>query len=457
MPVKEPRTADAFDVDLFVIGAGSGGVRAARTASRHGARVAIAEEHRIGGTCVIRGCVPKKLLVLASRFSTVAQDARGFGWDFEPPTFHWERLIRNKDAEIGRLEVIYLKNLRESGVKVHFDRAKIVDPHTVELVSSGMRIRAANILVATGGAPDLPSDVRGAELTITSNEVFDLAQLPPRVLILGGGYIAVEFAAIFAGLGSETTLVHRGPQLLRGFDSDLQTEIKNAYNTRGIGIVLNAAVHRIDRNADGVAVSLADGNVHTCDVVLCATGRRPKTDGLGLDVVGVNIDSNGAICVNTHSQTNIPSIYAVGDVTNRLNLTPVAIREGQAVADHLFGQPPSPWSIHQVATAVFSTPEIGTVGLSESSAREKFPALRIFRSAFRPMSASLSDSNDRVLLKLLVDGESDRIVGAHMIGNGASELIQLVSVAMGMGATKADFDRTLPVHPTVAEELVTMR
>ncbi|HST95958.1 MAG TPA: glutathione-disulfide reductase [Microvirga sp.] len=446
-----------FDVDLFVIGAGSGGVRAARIAAGYGAKVMIAEEYRVGGTCVIRGCVPKKLMVYASRFSHEFEEAAGFGWSLGEATFDWATLIRNKDREIDRLEGIYRTNLERSGVEIVNSRAVIEDAHTVHVLATGQRVQARIILVAVGAHPTLEPVVPGGELGITSNEVFHLKELPRRIMVVGGGYIAVEFAGVFAGLGSAVTLLHRGDKLLRGFDDDVREALGAAYAQRGIDLALGKTATRMDRTADGIAVALSDGSVVTVDQVLVATGRRPNTGGLGLDKVGIAVDQVGAIPVDSYSQTLIPSIYAVGDVTNRANLTPIAIREGHAFADTVFGHKPTIVDHDLIPTAVFSTPEIGVIGCSEAAAWSRYGDIDVYRTAFRPMKATLSGAQDRVLMKLIVDKATDKVVGVHVVGHDAGEMIQLAGVAVTMGATKADFDRTVAVHPTASEELVTMR
>ena len=446
-----------FDVDLFVIGGGSGGVRAARIASGYGAKVMMAEEYRVGGTCVIRGCVPKKLMVYASRFSHDFEEAAGFGWSLGEASFDWSTLIRNKDREIDRLEGIYRMNLEKAGVEIVGSRAVIEDEHTVRLLKTGARIRARYILVAVGAHPTLEPVIPGGELGITSNEVFHLESLPERIMIVGGGYIAVEFAGIFAGLGSRVTLLHRGDKLLRGFDEDLRDALGEAYAGRGINLALGKTVHRLDKTRDGIAATLSDGSTLTVDQVLVATGRRPNTDGLGLERAGITVDEVGAIPVDAYSQTLIPSVYAIGDVTNRANLTPIAIREGHAFADTVFGHKPTMVDHDLIPTAVFSTPEIGVIGCSEAVARSVYGEIDVYRTAFRPMRATLSGAADRVLMKLIVDKATDKVVGVHIMGHDAGEMIQLAGVAVTMGATKADFDRTVAVHPTAAEELVTMR
>lgn len=449
-------TAVASEVDLFVIGAGSGGVRAARIAAGYGAKVAIAEEYRVGGTCVIRGCVPKKLLVYASRFAHEFEDAAGFGWSVPAPAFDWPTLIANKDKEIDRLERAYVANLEKPGVKIVRSRATIADPHTVRL-ASGETVRAGHILIATGGSPTLGGAIPGHEHVITSNEAFHLPTLPRRILIQGGGYIAVEFACIFAGLGSDVTLVYRGANILRGFDDDVRTHLHAELERRGMTITTRDTVAAVEKVADGYAVALTGGKRIAVDRVMFATGRRPNIAGLGLDNVGIGLADNGGVAVDAYSRTCVPHIYAVGDVTNRINLTPVAIREGHAFADTVFGNKPTAVDHTNVPTAVFSEPEVGTIGLTETQARECCPRVDIYRATFRPMKATLSGRDTRMLMKLVVDGATDRVLGCHIVGESAAEMIQMVGVAVRMRATKADFDATVALHPTAAEELVTMR
>ena len=450
------QSEEQFDTDLFVIGGGSGGVRAARIAAGYGARVMLAEEYRVGGTCVIRGCVPKKLLVYASRYARDFNDAEGFGWTVPAPHFDWSRLIANKDAEIDRLERVYQSNLEKTKVGIVRSRAVVEGPHHVRLAKTGQLVRARVILVAVGATASTLA-IPGGDLAITSNEVFDLADRPEHILIVGGGYIAVEFAGIFAGLGSRVSLVHRGERLLRGFDDAIQDHLMDAYAKRGIEVLLNSKVDEIQRSGNALEVRLSNGTVRRVDQVLAATGRKPHTNGLGLETAGIALDDDGAIPVDDHGQTKVRSIYAVGDVTNHAHLTPIAIREGHAVADTLFGGKPSPILHGLIPTAVFSTPEIGTVGLTEAVARAKHGELKIFQTSFRNMKATLSGSDERTFMKLIVHAVTDKILGVHLAGHDAAELIQLVGVAMTMGATKADFDRTIAVHPTAAEELVTMR
>jgi glutathione reductase (NADPH) len=444
------------EVDLFVIGAGSGGVRAARIAAGYGAKVAIAEEYRVGGTCVIRGCVPKKLLVYASRFAHEFEDSAGFGWTVPAPSFDWPTLIANKDREIDRLERAYVAALEKPGVSIVRSRAVIADRHTIRL-ANGETCRAVHILIATGGAPTLGEPIHGIEHVISSNEAFHLPVLPPRVLVQGGGYIAVEFAAIFAGLGAEVTLVYRGPNILRGFDDDVRTHLRAEMERRGITIVTGETVLSVEKDGAAYGVQLAHGRDIAVDCVMFATGRRPNVSGIGLEAAGVKLAHNGGIAVDAHSRSSVPNIYAVGDVTNRINLTPVAIREGHAFADSVFGGRPTAVDHAHVPTAVFSEPEVGVIGLTETQAREKHARIDIYKATFRPIKATLSGRETRVLMKLVVDGASDRVLGCHIVGEGAAEMIQLVGVAVRMGATKADFDATMAVHPTAAEELVTMR
>jgi glutathione reductase (NADPH) len=445
-----------YDVDLFVIGGGSGGVRAARIAANHGARVMIAEEYRVGGTCVIRGCVPKKLMVYASRFSHDFAEAAGYGWTVSPPTFDWATLIANKDREIARLEAAYTANLEKAGVEIIKSRAAFEGAHDVRLATTGAHLRAEHVLIATGGQPFHGHHIPGLEHVISSNEVFHLPELPRRILIQGGGYIAIEFAGVFAGLGSQVTLVYRGENVLRGFDDDVRAHLRAEYERNGIEVITNHTVAAIDKSAAFLA-RLDNGREIEVDRVMFAIGRRPNVDGLGLGEAGVKRGEHGGIAVDAYSQTSAPHIYAVGDVTNRINLTPVAIREGHAFADTVFGGKPTPVDHTNVPSAVFSEPEIGVVGLTESAAREQLKKVDIYRTDFRPLRATLSGRQTRVLMKLVVDGETDRVVGCHIVGPDAGEMIQLLGIAVKMGATKADFDATMAVHPTAAEELVTMR
>ena len=445
-----------FDYDLFVIGAGSGGVRAARIAARYGARVAVAEEYRVGGTCVIRGCVPKKLLVYASKFAEEFEDALGFGWTTDKVSFDWSTLIENKDKEIDRLNKAYIRNLEGAGAELILERATVEDANTVRL-ASGAKVTARYILVATGAAPFVPRHLPGHELAITSNEAFHLERLPARIVIVGGGYIAVEFAGIFSGLGVETVLVYRGEQILRGFDEDIRTHLAGEMKKKGIEIRTHADVSAIERSGSGVRVTLNDGTGFGAGQIMFATGRIPNVMDLGLDKAGVELTPHYAVKVDDHSRSSVPSIYAVGDVTNRVNLTPVAIREGHAFADTVFGGKDVVVDHSLIPTAVFSQPEIGTVGLTETQAREQFRSIDIYKSSFRPMKHTLSGRDERMLMKLVVDGETDRVLGCHICGPDAGEMAQLLGISVRLGAKKSDFDATMAVHPTAAEELVTMR
>jgi len=444
------------DVDLFVIGAGSGGVRAARIAASYGARVMIAEEYRVGGTCVIRGCVPKKLLVYASRFSGEFEDAAGYGWTVPEPAFHWPALIANKDREIARLEAAYINTLERNKVELVRTRAVLDDAKTVRL-ATGARVRAETILIATGAWPHMGPKIPGREHAISSNEAFHLPELPKRIFIHGGGYIAVEFACIFAGLGSDVTLVCRNVNILRGFDDEIREHLRNEMRGRGITVLSDHTVVRIDKLRDEYVTHLNDGKTITTDKVMFALGRHPNVVGLGFENLNIKIHEHGGIEVDEYSRTSVPNVYAVGDVTNRVNLTPVAIREGHAFADTVFGGKPTPVDHTNVPTAVFSDPEIGVIGLTEIQARERLPKVDVYKTTFRPMKATLAGRNTRSFMKLLVDGDSGRIVGCHILGPDAGELIQVIGIAVKMGATKADFDATMAVHPTAAEELVTMR
>jgi glutathione reductase (NADPH) len=445
------------EVDLFVIGAGSGGVRAARIASSYGARVMIAEEYRVGGTCVIRGCVPKKLLVYASRFGAEFEDAAGYGWKVGEPTFSWPTLIANKDREIARLEAAYTATLERFNVDIVKSRAVLEDAHTVRLLANGTRVRAETILIATGGWPHMGPNIPGLDHVISSNEAFHLSELPKRIVIQGGGYIAVEFACIFAGLGSEVTLVYRGENILRGFDDDLREHLRNEMRQRGITVTCGHTVAAVDKAGDEFVVHLSDKTTIAADKVMFAIGRRPNIMSLGCEGLGLKCHEHGGIEVDEYSRTSVPNVYAVGDVTNRVNLTPVAIREGHAFADTVYGGKPTRVDHSFVPTAVFSEPELGVIGLTEAQAREQFDKVDIYKTSFRPMKATLSGRQTRSFMKLVVDGTTDRVLGCHIAGPDAGELIQIVGVAVQMKATKADFDATMAVHPTAAEELVTMR
>lgn len=445
-----------YDYDLFVIGAGSGGVRAARMAASHGAKVAVAEEYRVGGTCVIRGCVPKKLFVYASHFPEYVEDAGGYGWSIEPGTFNWSTLIANKDKEIDRLNGIYIRNLEASGVKIIQSRATLQDAHTVNLAADGSSVTSKHVLIATGATPFVP-EFPGSDLAITSNEAFHLEALPEKVMVVGGGYIAVEFAGIFNGLGVETTLLYRGPQILRGFDDDLRDALALEMRNKGINVKTESDIAQLEKTATGLSATLKSGETLDTGLVMYATGRNPNTAGLGLEEAGVELAGKGEVKVDAYSQTTVPNIYAVGDVTDRMNLTPVAIREGAAFAETVFNDTPTAVDHSNIATAVFSQPEIGTVGLTEAEAREQFAELDIYKSSFRPMKFILPGREEKMMMKLIVDAASDKVVGCHILGPDAGEMAQLLGIAVKMGATKADFDATVAVHPTAAEELVTMR
>lgn len=443
-------------VDLFVIGGGSGGVRAARIAAGHGARVMVAEEFRYGGTCVIRGCVPKKLLVIASRFADLFEEARGFGWKIGSTEFDWARLRTAKEGEITRLEGIYRRNLVSAGVQALDSRAVLEGPNRVRLLATGETIEAAHILVATGGTPFRPP-IEGAELAITSNEVFDLEVLPETMLIEGGGFIALEFACLLQRLGVQVTVTYRGEQILRGFDDDVRNQVCDAVRAAGIEVLVRTEVQSIRREDGQLLASLSDGSSRRVGQLMFATGRTPATAGIGLEEAGVRLGRRGAIEVGPDSRSSVDSIWAVGDVTDRLALTPVAIREGHAFADTVFGNKPWTCDHENVPAAVFSTPEVGVVGLTEAAARERHGRLRIYRTTFRPMHDTFNEEPSRVMMKLVVDDASDRVVGVHIVGPEAGEMIQLVGIAVKMGATKAQFDATVAVHPTAAEELVTLR
>lgn len=444
-----------FDYDFLVIGGGSGGVRASRLAASLGARVAVVEAAQLGGTCVNVGCIPKKLLSHAAHFSQQAEEAKGYGWQLDKPQFDWATLIANKDREITRLNGVYDRMLAGAGVTVIHGHASLSGPHEVQV--NGQSIQARHILIATGGTPRLP-DIPGIEHAISSNEAFYLAQLPKRVVVVGGGYIAVEFASIFNGLGAQTTLLHRRQQLLRGFDADLGLHLVQEMAQLGVSFRWNEEILSIDKQTDGLHLQLQGGEQLVVDCVMYATGRVPLLEGLGLDAAGVKVNAKGAIEVDAKFTTNVPSIHAVGDVVDRMALTPVALAEGTVVAHHLFGQGgKSAPDYELVPTAVFSHPQVGTVGLSEEVARERFGAVQIFESRFRPLSNRMGAEPENIFLKLIVSKADQRVRGVHMVGEGAGELMQGFAVALQCGATKQQFDATIGIHPTVAEELVTMR
>ena len=441
------------DFDLFVIGAGSGGVRAARLAAAHGAEVAVAEEYRYGGTCVIRGCVPKKLMVNAADFKDFFEDANGFGWSTENVMFSWKNFLFAKNKEIDRLENIYRKNLEGSGVKVFNVRAKLISANQVEL-SDGRVFTAKTVLIATGGRPFVP-DIYGKENIITSNEVFDLKKLPDRVLIVGGGYIASEFSGIFNGMGVGVTQIYRGTRILRGFDSDIRDHLTASMKARGIDIKCNINVIKCEKIANELAVTLSDGSIINTDCLLYATGRAPNTLNLGLEQIGVVLDGSGAVVIDDLQRSSVASIYAIGDVTNRLNLTPVAIRDAISFVETVIKNNPSSPDHNLVATAVFTRPEIGTVGLTEEEALKRY-SIKTYITKFKPLANAVSGRDERTVMKMIVDEPTEKVLGCHLIGPNSAEMIQLAAVAIKMGATKNDFDRTCAVHPTMAEELVTL-
>ena len=453
--------ADSYDYDLFTIGAGSGGVRASRMSALKGAKVAVAEEHRPGGTCVIRGCVPKKYMVYASAFSKQVKAARAYGWDLpENPAFDWPSFRDSMNAEVDRLSGIYARNLNNTGVELIEERAEIVGPHEIRLASSGRTVSAKHILIATGGTPSKDWKLPGVEHTITSNELFHLKALPEHIVIAGGGYIACEFAQIFAGLGVKTTLVYRRDTVLRGFDEDVRTFVHEGLIEGGVRVITHTVFEKIEETPDKPGfktVTLKNGDELVADQVVFAIGRNPYVEGLGLENAGVELDEAGAIKVDAFSKTNIDHIYAVGDVTNRVNLTPVAIREGAAFAETVFGETPTAYDHELIPSAVFTQPPVGTAGLSEAEARKTGAELDIYKSKFRPMKGLLTDQPDWMFMKLIVRASDDVVLGVHMVGDDAPEIIQAVGIAVKAGLTKAQFDATCAVHPTAAEELVTMK
>ena len=451
-----------YDFDLFVIGGGSGGVRAARIAAGHGAKVGLAEEYRMGGTCVIRGCVPKKLMVYASGYAKDFKAAEGFGWSAENITYDHGKCMSAIAGEVTRLSGLYMKGQQGAGVSVFEERAEFVDANMLVLKTSGKQVTAKKILVAVGGAPWAPEDAElpGVERAITSNEIFDLRELPEHIVFVGGGYIAVEFAHIFAGLGAKTTLVYRKDKVLRGFDEDVRTHVHQGLLDAGVNIITNASPVKIEENANAARphkLSLDNGEALEASTIMLATGRTPYTAGLGCEKAGIKLGKNGAIAVDEYSKTNVENIWAVGDVTDRVQLTPVAIREGHAFADTEFGG--SAWAFDHtdIPTAVFTQPEVGTVGLSEEDARAEFGELDIYKTSFGPMKNALTGGTSKVFMKLVVRQSDQRVVGVHVVSPDAAEMIQTVGIAIKMGATKQDFDRTCALHPSIAEELVTMR
>lgn len=446
----------AYDYDLFVIGAGSGGVRAARLAAELGKRVAIAEEYRIGGTCVIRGCVPKKLLVYGSRYGGEIEDARKFGWCYDDLRFDWPTLIHNVHREVDRLNGVYTRTLENAGVDRFLTRATVEGPHNVRLADQDAPISAEYILVATGSSPTMP-DIPGKEHLISSNECFQLEALPDSIVIIGAGYIGMEFASIFAGLGVAVTVLYRGEQVLRDFDIDLRDGVAEAMRDRGVDLRMNTNVASVEKDGECYRVALKEGGSLSAALVMAATGRAPNTGGLGLEEAGVSLGRNGHVVVDAYSKSSVDSIYAVGDVTDRVNLTPVAIREGTAFIETVFEGVPKAMDYTFIPTAVFCEPEIGTVGMTEGQARAEHGVVDIYKSSFRPMRATISGRNETVLMKLVVDGETDKVLGVHMLGPDSAEIAQVVAVALRLGVTKAQLDSTMALHPSIAEELVTMR
>ncbi len=447
----------AYDYDLFVIGGGSGGVRAGRVAASLGKRVAIAEEYRFGGTCVIRGCVPKKLFVYASQYHEHFEDAVGYGWEVGASTFDWKKLIAAKDKEIARLEGLYRKGLENNGAEILETRAELVDAHTIRLTKTGKTVTAEKIVIATGGAPNPHAALPGHEFCISSNEAFDLPELPRSILIAGGGYIAVEFANIFHGLGVDVTLIYRGKEILSRFDHDMRQGLHKAMVEKGIRIILTDVIEDVTKMAaGGLVAKTMNGETIAVDTVMLALGRDPNTHGLGLEAAGVEMNERGAIVVDKYSRTSVPHIYALGDVTDRVQLTPVAIHEAMCFIETEYRNNPTAPDHDLIATAVFSQPEIGTVGLSEEEAARRYPELEVYRAEFRPMKATLSGRSEKMIMKLVVDAASRKVVGAHILGHDAGEMAQLLGISLKAGVTKDDFDRTMAVHPTAAEELVTM-
>ncbi len=448
----------AYDYDLFVIGGGSGGVRASRMAALAGKKVAIAEEYQFGGTCVIRGCIPKKLFVYASQYGEDFEDAAGFGWTVPEKHFDWQKLIANKDKEIARLSDMYVANVIKAGAEIFRERAEFLDPHTVQLKTSGRKITAGRFLIATGGHPSHDADkIEGAGNCITSNEAFYLEKLPRRIVIEGGGYIGVEFAHIFHGLGCDVTLVFRAGKVLRGFDEDLRDCLTEEMHTNGIRCVAERTITRVDKKGDRLFAFTDKDEVIEADQVMLAIGRHPNTRGLGLDKAGVKLGKHESVAVDDYSKTNVDHIYAIGDVTDRLQLTPVAIHEAMCFVKTVFEGKPTPVDHHLVPTAVFSRPEIATVGLTETKALEQGYAIDVYQSTFRPLKHTLSGRNTRARFKLVVDAKTHKVLGCHIFGFDAAEIIQMVTVALKMGATKENFDSAIALHPTAAEELVTMR
>ncbi|MDC3107651.1 glutathione-disulfide reductase [Paracoccaceae bacterium] len=439
--------------DLFVIGAGSGGVRAARLAATQGFSVGIAESSRVGGTCVVRGCVPKKLMVYAAEFSQYFRDSKGYGWAIKDVHFDWQQMVVARNNEVDRLEAAYKKNLKNSGVEIYESFAKLKGLNEVELDNNKV-IKAKHILIATGGKPKKP-EFQGVQLTKSSDDIFMMKNLPKKIVIYGAGYIACEFASIFKGLGSDVTLIYRGENLLRGFDNDISSLVRLGLEEKGINVLLNSMIESVTKCSEGLSVALSDKRQLVANEVVCATGRKPNIENLGLEKLGVNFEQD-AVLVDEYQRTNISNVYAIGDVTDRLNLTPVAIRDGIAFVDTVFNNKPTVPDHHLVPKAVFTKPEVGTVGLSEIEAEKKGAIFAVYKTEFKPMKNQLSGDPQKTLMKMIVEKESDKILGVHIVGDGAAEMIQIVAVAVKMGATKSNFDATCAVHPTAAEELVTL-
>ena len=450
-----------FDYDLFTIGAGSGGVRASRLSAMKGKKVAVAEEYRPGGTCVIRGCVPKKYMVYASNFSKSFKQAKAYGWDVGEPEFNWTQFRDTMNAEVDRLSGIYARNLANAGVELIEDRAELEGPNTIRLVNQDRTVTAKHILIAVGGAPNKDDSLKGVEHTITSNELFHLPELPKHIVIAGGGYIAVEFAQVFAGLGVETCLVYRGETVLRGFDDDVRTAVHEGLKEAGVRVITHTVFDKIELTDEGAKtkrVTLKNGDViEDVDQVVFAIGRDPYTEGLGLENAGVEVNDKGAIKVDEYSKTNVDNIYAVGDVTDRVNLTPVAIREGAAFVDTVYGDTPNAYDHATIPSAVFTQPPVGTVGLTEAEARHEYGEVDIYKSQFRPMKGIITDHPDKMMMKMIVRQSDQVVIGVHLVGDDSPEIIQAVGIAVKAGLTKAQFDATCAVHPSVAEELVTMK
>ncbi|MCJ8506853.1 glutathione-disulfide reductase [Rhizobium lemnae] len=447
----------SYDYDLFVIGGGSGGVRSGRLAASIGKKVAIAEEYRFGGTCVIRGCVPKKLFVYASQYHEHFEDAAGYGWTVGESSFNWKALIEAKDKEIARLEGLYRRGLENAGAEILDTRAELVDAHTIRLVKTDTTVTAERIVIATGGTANPHASLPGSEFCITSNEAFHLEELPKSILIAGGGYIAVEFANIFHGLGVDTTLIYRGQEILSRFDRDMREGLHKAMVDKGIRIMLTDVIEEVTKSpAGGLTARTKAGASVSADQIMLALGRDPNTAGLGLEKAGVEVDARGAIVVDAYSRTNVPHIFALGDVTDRVQLTPVAIHEAMCFIETEFKNNPTAPDHDLIATAVFSQPEIGTVGLSEEEACKRFNEIEVYRAEFRPMKATLSGRAEKMIMKLVVNAADRKVLGAHILGHDAGEMAQLLGISLKAGVTKGDFDRTMAVHPTAAEELVTM-